>query len=86
MLSAFLFRWLQVRLTTPVNEDVMAEMGWNGMMDSDEVYATAGYMDPNNFSSHVCVKVCATGKGFSQPRTHFFIPVIDPIVDKNGAD
>ena len=47
----------QVRLTTPVNEDVMAEMGWNGMMDSDEVYATAGYMDPNNFSSHVCVKV-----------------------------
>ena len=46
-----------MRLTTPVNEDVMAEMGWNGMMDSDEVYATAGYMDPNNFSSHVCVKV-----------------------------
>ena len=34
----------------------MAEMGWNGMMDSDEVYATAGYMDPNNFSSNVCVK------------------------------
>ena len=47
----------QVRLTTPVNEDVMAEMGWNGMMDSDEVYATAGYMDPNNFLSNVCVKV-----------------------------
>jgi hypothetical protein len=42
-----------------VNEDLLGEMGWNGMMDSDEVYASSGYMDPNNFSSNVCVKVSA---------------------------
>lgn len=48
---------LKVCLTTAVNEELLTRRGMNGLMDSDEVYASAGYMDPNNFSSHICVKV-----------------------------
>lgn len=47
----------QVYLTTPINEEILSKQGLNGFMDSDEVYASAGYMDPNAFVSNVCVKV-----------------------------
>lgn len=47
----------KVRLTTPVNEDMLSKRGLNGFMDSDDVYASAGYMDPNSFSSNICVRV-----------------------------
>ena len=46
-----------MRLTTAVNEDILSRQGLNGFMDSDEVYASSGYMDPNTFCSNVCVKV-----------------------------
>ena len=46
----------KVRLTTPVNEEILSQRGLNGFMDSDEVYASAGYMDPNAFTSNVYVK------------------------------
>eukprot|EP00095_Tigriopus_kingsejongensis_P002053 maker-scaffold254_size236139-snap-gene-1.12 protein:Tk02053 transcript:maker-scaffold254_size236139-snap-gene-1.12-mRNA-1 annotation:"1-phosphatidylinositol -bisphosphate phosphodiesterase gamma-1" len=45
-----------VKLTTPINQDILSKRGLNGLMDSDEVYASSGYMDPSNFTSNICVK------------------------------
>lgn len=47
----------QIRLTTPVNEELLNKHGMNGMMDSDEVYSSPGYMDPSNFTSRIYVRV-----------------------------
>lgn len=46
-----------VKLSTPINQDILTKHGLNGLMDSDEVYASSGYMDPSNFSSNINVKV-----------------------------
>ncbi|TRY67123.1 hypothetical protein TCAL_13126 [Tigriopus californicus] len=45
-----------VKLSTPINQDVLSKRGLNGLMDSDEVYASSGYMDPSNFTSNINVK------------------------------
>ena len=57
MIYLLVFFSPQICLTTAVNEELLTRRGMNGFMNSDEVYASAGYMDPNTFSSHICVKV-----------------------------
>ena len=56
----------QIRLTEPISKDMVARRTMfnggmmindsDGLMDSDEVYASQGYMDPNSFISNTCVK------------------------------
>jgi hypothetical protein len=70
-----MFVYIKVRLSTPVNEDILMRLGLNGTMDSDEVYSSSAYyMDPNTFTSNICVKV--TRKYYDIALIHIVISTL----------